>query len=288
MYVLRLISAVLHRDVGLGGLRRGARPAAGASSASSCPLVALPARPLGLARGDHASTRSATIAARPTWLRASSDPRAAHRLVRARARQLRCSPPRALALLCAVSGRRPAAQGRSTAIALRARLRRPRSASRSRSTSKSPHGHGVVVDAFRRDRLARSSTAIIVAGSGLLATGDLVSRALARGPHRRVLRAPRRRRRRDGVLRRREQPDDALPRARVVLDLPLHPLRDRSRPARRSGGGAEVPDHRRLRLRGAAVRLGARLRRHRRDSTSTGSRAAGRRRTTRCSSSASP
>ena len=34
---------------------------------------------------------------------------------------------------------------------------------------KSPHGHGVVADAFRRDRLAEL-TAIIVAGSGLLAT----------------------------------------------------------------------------------------------------------------------
>ena len=34
---------------------------------------------------------------------------------------------------------------------------------------KSAHGHGVVVDAFRRDRLAEL-TAIIVAGSGILAT----------------------------------------------------------------------------------------------------------------------
>ena len=45
------------------------------------------------------------------------------------------------------------------------------------------------------------------------------------------------------------EPDDALPRARVVLDLPLHPLRDRrSTVERLARGGAQVPDRRRLRL----------------------------------------
>ena len=52
----------------------------------------------------------------------------------------------------------------------------------------------------------------------------VVGRAPAREP-RRVLRAPRNRRRWDGLLRRRREPDDALPRARVVLALPLHPRR---------------------------------------------------------------
>ena len=51
-------------------------------------------------------------------------------------------------------------------------------------------------------------------------------------PRGRVLRAPPLRRRGNGVLRRRLEPDDAVPRARVVLDLALRPLRDRRRIAR--------------------------------------------------------
>ncbi len=89
---------------------------------------------------------------------------------------------------------------------------------------------------------------------------DLLRRALARRARRRVLRAARRGRRRDGVLRAGLEPDDALPRARVVLDLALRALRDRHRPGRVARGRAQVPDHRRGRLGDAALRLGTRLR----------------------------
>ena len=125
---------------------------------------------------------------------------------------------------------------------------------------KSPHGEG---DRRRRD-LPRP-----LGGDGadhrrrLRARrgADRLRRAHARGEHRRVLRAARRGRRRDGVLRPGLEPDDALPRARVVLDRPLRPLRDRHRPDRLARGGAQVPDHRRRRLGDAALRLRARLRR---------------------------
>ena len=84
------------------------------------------------------------------------------------------------------------------------------------------------------------------------------------GPRRRVLRAPPDGDERDGVLRRREQPDDALPRPRVVLDLPLHPHGHRGRAAERAGGEPQVPDRRQLRLRDPALRERVRLRRDRR------------------------
>ena len=51
---------------------------------------------------------------------------------------------------------------------------------------------------------------------------------------------------------------------RVVLGLPLHPVRDRDRPRRLARGRAQVPDHRRDGLGGAALRLGAHLRLDRR------------------------
>ena len=59
----------------------------------------------------------------------------------------------------------------------------------------------------------------------------------------------------------RREPDDAVPRARVVLALPLHPRRARHRLARLARGGPEVPHRRRLRVGGAPLRLRARLRR---------------------------
>ena len=63
--------------------------------------------------------------------------------------------------------------------------------------------------------------------------------------------------------RRRREPDDALPRARVVLALPLHPRGDRQRARDLARGGAQVPHRRRLRLRRAPLRLRSRLRRDR-------------------------
>ena len=71
----------------------------------------------------------------------------------------------------------------------------------------------------------------------------VLGRAPAREP-RRVLRAPRDGRRRDGVLRRRREPHDALPRARVVLAVPVHPRRHRLRARDVARGGPQVP-HRR-------------------------------------------
>ena len=77
---------------------------------------------------------------------------------------------------------------------------------------------------------------------------------------RRVLRAPRRRERRDGLLRLRGEPDDDVPGARVVLDRSLRAVRARHAPARVARGGPQVPHHRELRLGDPAVRLRARLR----------------------------
>ena len=126
----------------------------------------------------------------------------------------------------------------------------------------SADGHGVIADAIQRDRLGALTT-MIIAGSGVLAVGDVVRGADERRPHRRVLRAARLGRRGDGLPQHRELAADALPRARVVLDQPLHPLRDRPRADRLARGRAQVPDRRRLRLGDAALRLGARLRRDR-------------------------
>ena len=91
----------------------------------------------------------------------------------------------------------------------------------------------------------------------------LLGRPAAR-PRRRVLRAARRCGWRHGVLRLRREPDDPVPRARVVLDLALHPGRARHPPQGVARGRAQVPDRRKLRLGDPAVRLGADLRRHRR------------------------
>ena len=91
----------------------------------------------------------------------------------------------------------------------------------------------------------------------------LVGRQASR-PRRRVLRAARRCGRRHGVLRLCREPDDALPRARVVLDLALHPGRARHAPQGVARGRPEVPDRRKLRVGDPAVRVGADLRRHRR------------------------
>ena len=84
-------------------------------------------------------------------------------------------------------------------------------------------------------------------------------------PRRRVLRPARGGGRRHGLLRHRLEPDDALPRARVVLDRALHPLRDGHAPRGVTGSRAEVPDRGRVRLVDPAVRLCARLRGDRRD-----------------------
>ena len=117
----------------------------------------------------------------------------------------------------------------------------------------------LIAESFTRDRLG-ALAAILIAGGGALTV--LVSWGeRRRRPRGRVLRAARGGRCRHGLLRHGRQPDDALPRARVVLDLPLHPLRARHAPRGVARGRAQVPDRRRLRLVDPALRLGARLRR---------------------------
>ena len=88
-------------------------------------------------------------------------------------------------------------------------------------------------------------------------------RARARRAHLRVLLASARVDGRHGVLRRLREPDGDVPRARVVLDRALRHVRDRLRRRGLARGRAEVPDHRLVRLGGAALRVGARLRRYR-------------------------
>ena len=128
---------------------------------------------------------------------------------------------------------------------------------------RSPNATALVHDAMWRDRWGALAQ-VILAGAGRRRRAPLVRRADARRARRRVLRAPHGRRRRHGVLRAGREPDDAVPRARVVLDRALRADRDRHRPRRVARGGAQVPGHRRGRLGDAAVRLRARVRHHRR------------------------
>ena len=228
MYTLRLISAILHvkpgtavRDEALD-LRPGelgARPAA----------ASRPPRPLGLAgarqpervpgqrRGSRRSRRrSSDRHADRRLARALADARAARRVRRRAARR----------------GARPRldAQARSRrSVALvgfvargRARRRRLRRDARRREV--------LLDESMARDRLAALAQ-VILARDRRRRRARLLGRAAPRQP-RRVLRAARRGRRRDGLLRQRREPDDAVPRARVVLDLPLHP-RARSTPSAR-------------------------------------------------------
>ena len=132
----------------------------------------------------------------------------------------------------------------------------------------------------------RRSRRCLIAGAGGDCGADRLSGTHARRAHRRVLRAAHRRRRRDGVLRPGGEPDDALPRPRVVLDRALRADGDRHRPDRIARGRPQVPDRRRGRLGDAALRLGARLRRRPASCRSTRSGRTGTA-ATRCSSSAS-
>ena len=126
----------------------------------------------------------------------------------------------------------------------------------------SAEGRTLIAESFTRDRLG-ALAAIIVAGAGALTV--LVSWGEKRrdhaGEYYALLAAA-------GAgmafFVTAGQPDDALPRARVVLDRALHPLRARHAPRDLARGRAQVPDRRRLRLGDPALRLGARLRRDRR------------------------
>ena len=242
-----------------------------------------PARALGLADAISGHSFGGEHGASDRPRRSARDPQAARRLVRALA-----------VALDARGGRAADARRGLLAEVARGAPRRPSSAAPASSPAfvfailvddKSPHGAAIIADSIYRDRWAATAQ-IIIAACGARRRARRLPRADARGEHRRVLRPARRGRRRDGVLRPGGEPDDALPRARVVLDRALRPVRDRHRPGRLARGRAEVPGRRRRRLGDAALRLGARLRRDRRAQL----RQDRRRRahaTTRCSCSAS-
>ena len=106
---------------------------------------------------------------------------------------------------------------------------------------------GIVSDALRRDRLAEFGQILIAARdsspSGSASAGSATS-GRAWGSTTRSSSPPPP----AALLRRRLEPDDALPRSRVVLDLALHPLRRRGGAPAFARGRPEVPDRRELRL----------------------------------------
>ena len=261
MYMLRVISGVLHQDVGPAvsdsalDLRLG-------ELAVVVPLVLCL---IGLSAWPNLI--SSRAAGNPGGLAAVRPERERQVIQHPHVDWFALSP--SLALIGAVG---PAADGRRLRPAQRAQGRRggdglPRRSSaparspacsrrRARTRRRSSH------DAMWRDRWG-----VDRAGAdrrlGRDRRAHLLRRALARGAHRRVLRAAHRRGRRDDVLRPGGEPDDAVPRARVVLGRALRADRDRHRPDRIARGGPQVPRDRRRRLGDAALRLGARLRRDR-------------------------
>ena len=259
MYMLRLISAVLHEARGstvsdealdLRPRRARARRAARRSAA----------RALGVAGGDLAPLVRRRPSRRSRWRSSSSDPHAARRLVRdlddpraarrvvrraaRRGARPRAAPPR-------VRGERRVARLRRRArhvdLALRRRARAATSSSRAPSIAtagRCSRRSSSAASASRRrssarEQIARPRDEHISEFFSLLARVD--------GGH--------------GVLRRLGEPDGDVPRARVVLDRALRHVRDRLRRRGLARGRAEVPDHRLVRLGCAALRLGARLRR---------------------------
>ena len=196
MYMLRLISAVLHQDVG-PAVSDAALDLRRAELAILVPLVAfllvLSAWP------------DAIIGALVRVDRGDASRPSRHR--RSRAREQRLDVSRAAMLMAidtpsvdwfalsptlALLGAAGAAAARRRARAaatsrqagrgdrLRRRLRRPRSCSRSSLSDQSPDGGtAIVADSIFRDRWAAVAQ-ILVAACGLLAVADLVRRALAR------------------------------------------------------------------------------------------------------------
>ncbi len=262
MYSLRLISAVLHRAPG-SAVREESLDLRFGELLLIVPLIAillaLSVWPASIS--EHTFPKDAADHVRSRWRR---DPRRDHDTARRLAR----------ALACPGAARR----GRDLPARCRPRSRTGRAASSRSSIA----GAGFITSGVPRRRRLRPLPAADAADRRVdeprparrahpgarrrLRAGGrarLVGRPAPR-PRRRVLRAARRCGWRHGVLRLRREPDDAVPRARVVLDLALHPGRARHAPQGVARGGAEVPDRRKLRLGDPAVRVGADLRRHRR------------------------
>ena len=149
MYMLRLISAVLHEARG-STVHDEALDLRPGELALLVPLVGDPARALGVARGDLAPLVRRRPRRRSRWRRSSSDPDAARRLVRD------LDDPRAARRVVRRAARRRARA--ATPRAARSRRASPGSASsagssrRSGCTSTAPTAHLVVADAFYRDR----------------------------------------------------------------------------------------------------------------------------------------
>ena len=269
MYMLRLISAVLHQDVGPAvsdaalDLRRG-------ELAVLVPLVAillvLSAWPNAVS--GHSFGRAAPCRARPAARHRLPIPAAGCTVIhKPHVDWFALSPTLALLgaagllLLVAVFLPRAGPAGglgdrlrRGLRDRVRVRRRARRSAARTARRS-SPTRSSVTA--------GRRSPRYIVAGCGLVAV--LVSYGeRMRGEHIGEYYALLAAAGAGMVFFVGGQPDDALPRPRVVLDRALRPVRDRHRPRRLARGRAQVPDHRRGRLRDAALRIGDGLRRDRR------------------------
>ena len=285
MYMLRLISAVLHKEPGpaVPEVALDLRPA---ELGIVVPLVALPARAVRLARRDqrqrdrHDAEPGAELVGtgqRPHrttsrrkagWTSSTRRSRAARPMIDTPSVDWFALSPSLVALgaaaICLLSGRfRPAlAAAAVRRVHRRARLHRCRGHGRPRlhrEPGREPRGgrrdHPRPLRRLRPDRRH---------GRGPAHDRRVLLGPDAPRPHRRVLRAPGHGRRGHGLPRPGVEPDDALPRARMVLGLPVRAVRDRDRRRELARGGPQVPDHRRDGLGRAALRLGARLRLDRR------------------------
>ena len=241
------------------------------------PLVALPARPLGVARGDHRAlvrrARRHRSDRRCPRLRHVIDDAAQSTGSRSR-RRWRCSR----------AGGVCAARSRCSCRARRASRSRPRL--RAGFVGRVRRSRSLLVDGTPPRRRRRSSDAIARDRSAALARSSSPAAGCSpccvsygerwrERPRRRVLRAARRGRRRDGLLRRRTNLMTlflGLEWFSICLYILCAIDIDLARLAR---GRAEVPDRRRVRLGGAAVRLARSSTARPASSTSTRSRARG-------------
>ena len=233
MYTLRVISAILHVKPGRA-VREEAldlRPASSRSS-SRCSSSSSGSR-----SGPRSSARARSRGdARPRSLKETSrDRRDRHADTstgsRSR-RRSRCSPPRAWrsSPRCCPTG-----CARASPRLRPSRASSPRPASRSTSSTRAQTPEVLLDGSMTRDQLAAVAQAILGVHRAQVVLASWGERR--RDESRRVLRPARNRRRRDGVLRERRQPHDALPRPRVVLALPLHPRRHRHRARDVARGG---------------------------------------------------
>ena len=267
--MLRLISAVLHRDVGsaVPDAALDLRPGRARDHRAA---RRVPARAVGVARGRLGArfpTTPAVLLATPTAAAAGLPPardpvdaarddaqRGATTTVTACRRR---DPDAARRLVRALAGALAPRRGRRLPDARRARAAPTGEAALGAFAAFAGFLTGgifavLVFDRQRAARRSRSATRSCATGSARSARSSSAAAACSRSssptPHRirsdvrrRVLRAARDRRRRDVLPAPVAQPDDAVPRAGVVLDRAVHPLRDRHASAtRRSRRGSST------------------------------------------------